>query len=540
LRLDTPGARVGLTTTRIGVAHPAVAGVLVLAATATGWGVAWLDRLAFQGPNVDDYLYTLVSYTIWRPLSGGNLSGMLDSLLHTGANAPLLPLFAAPLSAMGPDVAVLAQLPILLVLCVALFSLARRFTGPLMAWVIAGIVCLSPPVLGWAVMVHMALLATTCSLLVLLFLVKSDWFERTGMSALVGVSFALLAISRSMAPIFILGLVTAIGVMALFVKREMLFGRRLRNAGLACLLAVLAARPWWIINGAAAWRWLVGVGYGASPWAGSTIPVVTRLGWTLRELGLPTTVFLGLGGIVWAVASVRSRGGIGRPSEEREYRALLMVCGIFLAVVLMVLSTTAQEGTAFALPVLVPVILVTLVGAARYSAGRRAIVLGGAILVAISLVGFSTAGQWLPSSIAGVVPKAPFQRAAEAAAGGFVPLASRSASIDREIVSHLNGGSVVVMRDDDLLNSNGIEYEALFLGKSIDVRLLTYNPGVTMTMVDLPASAVVTGRSCAPYDPNVDEAAVETFLRSRAYVVVWKDTISRCNVIRLWQPEGQR
>jgi hypothetical protein len=185
---------------------------LSLVLVAGVWAVAWVVRRHYSSPNVDDYLYSGVALRLWVPLRQMELVAAIRAFLHTGQTAPLVPALGAPLARLGPDGVVLIQLPLLLLLTTFVFAITERVVGATAAFAAASLTALSAPVLSWSLMVHMALAASVCALGVLDCYLQSHGFGRRSASVRVGVWLGLLALSRSMAPVYL----AAIGITVLY------------------------------------------------------------------------------------------------------------------------------------------------------------------------------------------------------------------------------------------------------------------------------------------------------------------------------------
>jgi hypothetical protein len=456
------------------------------------------------------------------------------AFLATGQDAPVLPTLAAPLSGFGPDVAVLVQLPILLALCLVTYLLARRFASPGVAAGAAAVVCLAPPVLAWSLMVHMALLATLAAMAFVLLLLQSGWFERTGVSALVGVCAGMLALSRSMAPVYVAGLAAGVVVVSLTSRGPRLTRRRARNMAIAAAAALLVAGPWWVVSGPAAWQWLSTVKeFGVGPVARKGIPGMDRLAWSLKEAGPATVLFLAVVVGTWAVGGVRRRPGRPGPGAA-GWGELGGVVVISFAAVLVVLGAVASHGTAFDLPVLVPAMLVLILAAARAAGGRRVVAVGGGLLIAASVLAMALPAGVRPAQLATFVGVPTYENDATLAARGVPLPQDRSSALLAALVDAMQGNSVVVFRDDPLVNANGVNHELAVRHRSATVNVPTYAVNVRLTSLDSRPAAVITGTSCYPYHVNVDNDALESSLRGAGYGLVWERRVSDCNVVRLW------
>src|SRR5581483_6552249 len=101
--------------------------VVLLAGAVAAWLPLYLQRRRAHQPNVDDYLYTLVSRQIAH---AGSFSDVIHALLHTGQTAPLVVALSAPLAVHGVDAAAAVELPLLFLLAASAWLLARRWISP--------------------------------------------------------------------------------------------------------------------------------------------------------------------------------------------------------------------------------------------------------------------------------------------------------------------------------------------------------------------------------------------------------------------------
>ena len=404
-----------------------------------------------------------------------------------------------------------------------------------MAGVIAAVLCLLPPILTWSLMVHMALLATLCTMVTVLLLMESRWFERRAISLLIGASVGMLSLSRSMGPLYVGGLGVAVATVSITVKRHDLTGRRLTNMAISLASALLVAGPWWLVSGPAAWRWLTSVKeFSGLPFAGGlqAIPVVGRVMWTLKEEGLATLAFFAalllasMVHILWT-----RRRAVIRPAKH-EWRDLVFMATITFAVVLCVLSTVSSRGTAFDLPAATLTALVAMLAAQRR--GGRVLVLGGVVLATLTVMTVSIPPTGRPPQLTSWVPASPFESDLVQAAGGIPAAEDRPARILMTVVDRISGDSITVFRDDTILNANGLVYELARRGRSVQVQVPTYAVNQRLSRLDTVTDSVLTGSSCYPFHVNVDTGKLEANLRATGYATIWERRISSCNVIVLW------
>jgi hypothetical protein len=499
---------------------------VMLLATAGAWLPLYLQRRGAHQPNVDDYLYTIVSRQLAH---AGSFTDFLHTVLHTGQTAPLVVLLAAPGAVRGVDGAVAVELPLLLLLAGAAWLLARRWVPPWEAALIGFAAAANQAVLGWALMMHFSVAASAFCLLSLAAYLWSDGFRRWGWSALTGVAVGLLLLSRSLAPVYV-------ATFAVVVAFDVIRRRRLHlgQAAITVLLAAAVAGPWWLVSGGTALHYLRTAGYESSSGFTSSgahlslHSLVTRVRWTLAELGTVQAIIL-LAAPLITIARVRRLPGA------------LVVFG-WLLLTLIALATSSNKGTGFGLPLLA--VVITLTGAlllvrqrsktsptgeqstpsrpgfeqekldlrAFLWSGRTLTIIGAVVVTIVVLIvlvwaissnhggrfswPFVTiavllAGAFLafrPLALCGVVLVIglgvgaewsggrsqywlgpPYrQMALQATNGAAVPNID---VVHREVARAIAGRATLLVRDDDLLNANGLGYTALV--EDLPYRLVT-------------------------------------------------------------------
>jgi hypothetical protein len=302
-------------------------------------GLAWvplyLQRRAAHQPDVDDYLYAAVKRNIGQrgPLE------MLHAALHTGHTAPLVPLLAAPFMG-GVDAAVAVELPLLLLLVLGTYLLVRCWVGPAPAGCVALVAGLNQAVLGWSLMLHFSVAASACVVWVFAAYLRSEGLRNWPWTVTAGLAFALLMLSRTMAPVYFVPLLAVIGV-DVIKRRSARWGPALTSAA----VVVVLAGPWWWTSGSIALRYLHSAGYKAS--SGFTqgadftpAGLIHRLTWTLDDLGVIQATILVAALVIAAVAVAVHRKA---PQGMTVVSAWLLLTFLFLA-------TSRNVGTAFGLP----------------------------------------------------------------------------------------------------------------------------------------------------------------------------------------------
>jgi hypothetical protein len=492
---------------------------LMLLATAGAWLPLYVQRRAAHQPNVDDYLYTIHSVGL---ANAGSLTGLLDAVLHTGQFAPLVLLLAAPGALRGVDGAVAVELPLLLLLAGGAWLLARRWVSARQAALIGFAAAANQAVLGWALMLHFSVAASALCLWSLAGYLWSDVFRRRGWSLVTGLSVGLLLLSRSIAPMYVAALVVVIGID--MVRRRRLPSRRavpavlvaLAVAGPWWLVSGGTALDYLTAAGYKASSGFARSGVQLTPSA-----ILERVRWTLSDLGTVQSMIL-IAALVVAVAGRRrapgamlvvgwllltlfglatstNRGtgfalpvvavtvtlagalimarrtlptssptrptpaspagvaaeagtGSGLATRLRVPGALLPVGRLIvrlLILTLLVLATSSNAGTGFGLPLVALTILL---------AGALMTVRPLAALVVIIALGLGFAAEWSGGTSQWWLGPPYRQMALQATNGARAPNID---AIHREIAQAIAGHATLLVRDDDLLNANGLGYTAM-------------------------------------------------------------------------------
>src|SRR5215207_8423157 len=331
-----------------------------LGGVAAVFGIVVILRWQEGFSNVDDYLYAAQTRAYFDALPDPR--ELVDAWRANGSNAPAVPTLALPLAAVGssPHWLVAVQLIPLLVLVASVRTLLETLgVSTRAAWIGAGGIGLLAPVMGYAALAFAAY-------------ARSDRLARRAPALVLGLALGALALTRVMAPVYVLAVAAPIAV-------DVLFGldrARLANAALALLAAAVVAAPWWAVSGETAWDYLVSAGYGESVFTheASRLEIAReRFDWTADESGWLLTGLLALL-LAYSVRSVWRR-----VEGWRLLACLLGACAVGMAA----LATSSNAGTAFALPFVV-LGACAAVGVLRHLAPRlqRAAMAGCAAVVA--------------------------------------------------------------------------------------------------------------------------------------------------------------
>jgi hypothetical protein len=398
------------------------------------------------------------------------------------------------------------------------------------------------------------------------------------------VSVGLLLLSRSLAPVYVAAFAVAVGV-DLLRRRRFCF----RQTALAVLIAGAVAGPWWLVSGGTALHYLTSAGYQRSSGLTnsgahlSLSSIVDRTQWTVGDLGTVQSIFL-LAAPLIALTRIRRMPGA-------------LVVSAWLLLTLVGLATSSNIGTGFGLPILAVAITLggslllgrphpaappvqmdpaengsgihsedsgwrnaaltvvlfavaaaalllvgvavdapgsgvtwALVAAAAILAGtfmrfRPAAIVG---LVVILIVGF--AAEWSGGkSLSWLGP--PYRRMAEQAANGAsVPNID---AVHREVARAIAGGPALLIRDDDLLNGNGLRYAAIVGHLPQTLVSAPFGDAKAGVRELKDADYLIAGASPAPYHDYASVAGLAAARAGWEKVRVWR--LACGNTIDLWQ-----
>jgi hypothetical protein len=378
-----------------------VAGIVVVTVVIH---VVWLAR--FRHGYVtewDESGYLQFSLSDFDALHDEGPWGFVKIVGHRGTFGPLLPAVTAlayPITSRGVFGSLLV-LPLFFAgLVFATFGLARRLVADSWAVVAAFAVAGIPAVTNYTRLFHFALPATACMTAALWALVRSEGLRRVGWIAAAGLFVALTLLSRTMTIAYIPGFALAAGALLLVEAPDLRV--RVRNLAIGAGVVALIAGPWYLRNARSVYDNLVGVGYGEGATVfGHHYPIASWGYWTkelrldLSYLGLPLggALLLCLGGGLWYLLARHRR--LPRPKLPRSAHGVAVLA---LALVVLegylVLTTSRNEGTAFALPWLPALVVLAVVAAASIPARALRLALATALVV-LSIASVASKSGWV-------------------------------------------------------------------------------------------------------------------------------------------------
>ncbi|MEA2972788.1 MAG: hypothetical protein QOG82_1246 [Actinomycetota bacterium] len=362
--------------------------LLVVAAVSVRW--LWLYRHG-QPYDIDESGYLVFALKHHRGLFDAGLGGWWDSVLSPSVQAPLMTAATTPaflVAGPNPIVGMVVPLAFGLVAAAATFLLGRRVGGPRAGWV-AGLLALGAPLLlSYSRSYNFAIAATATLAVALLAFAKSGNLENRGWSAATGIFLGLTALARTMALAFLPAILLAMVVAVVAGPRR---GRRAANAGIAVIVGLAVAFPWYRVNGSRVYDYLTSFGYGSRAQEyGTAEPFFSRAAWRTTGQYVVNSVYLpyllvllvaaAAGGavVVWHIR----RNGIG-PTARDAARSPLMPAAILVAEGLVALTSSQNKGSGFVAP-LIPAMAVGV----AWAVGRvpdlpRRLLTGAAVAVVV-------------------------------------------------------------------------------------------------------------------------------------------------------------
>jgi 4-amino-4-deoxy-L-arabinose transferase-like glycosyltransferase len=319
-----------------------------------------------------------------------------------GGYGPLLPLvtsLAYPFLGRGVFGSLLVVPLFFAGLVGAAFALARQLVSDWWAVVAAIVVAGMPAVIDYSRLFHFALPAAACMTAALWALVRSEGFRRPGWAAAFGLFVALTLLSRTMSVAYIPAFLLAAGTQLLVGHTGLRV--RLRNVAVAAGATALVAGPWYVRNARSVWDGLVGSGYGeSSAQYGPDYPIASWGFWTkelrldLFHLGLLLAVALLLCFTIALAYLLIRRPRLSARLPRSARAAGVLALALVVVEGYLVLTSSRNQGTAFALPWLPALAILGVTAAASIPA--RAVRAGlASALIIISLVTVVSKSGWV-------------------------------------------------------------------------------------------------------------------------------------------------
>ena len=343
--------------------------------------VWWLARFRWGYlTDWDEAGYISITLNDLQGLSDGP-GAFVDAVGHSlGTQPPVVPLSALPLLAVfgrTVDVAQTAMALWSVALVLAGYGLARQLMSARWAALAALCIGTAPVVVDYSRLFHFAVPATVLFTGALWALLRSDGLRATRWVVGAGVLLGLMLTARTMTVSYLPGVALGVGLPLLMTGGER--RTRVRNFALLWAVALGIAALWWVPVWGTVTEYLRSAGYGAEATGYGGQQSLLSLDWWTTELQVVGNYLqLSLALALLACLVAGALFGVRRLGGPGFLLAAVVIEGY------LVLSSTINQGTAFALPWLPALVVLALAAAA--SIRVRPLRLGlAAVLGAVSV-----------------------------------------------------------------------------------------------------------------------------------------------------------
>lgn len=367
--------------------------------------VVWLARFSFgYVTEWDESGYISIALSNSHALSADGPFSLVSTVLEQGVQAPFVPLSAVPFNVLfgsGVDASLLAEPVFFAVLVLATYAIARRLTTPWWALLAALVVATAPVVSDYARIFHFSIPAAGFLVSALWALMKSEGLTRRRWAIACGLLLGLMVLSRSMTIGYLPGFAAA-AALPILLGGE--WRARLVNFALLCASGAALAALWYLPNAESVGSYLLNFGYGAESEAyGAEHSPLSIAYWTREAGAVFDELYFPLGAalalcVIAALVAALVRRERGQPSLERAKAWLLTDAALAAAIVLegyVALTSSKNQGTAFALPWL-PVLVVLVCAATARIQWRSVRIAAVAGLAAVSLLNLTMKSGFVP------------------------------------------------------------------------------------------------------------------------------------------------
>jgi 4-amino-4-deoxy-L-arabinose transferase-like glycosyltransferase len=353
--------------------------------------VLWLIRFRFgQVTGWDESGYMAIAIRNTRALHDGGIASLIGEFERQNVQAPLLPLITVPVNAVfGNEVfqSLIAIQVVAAALTVATFLLARTFLSR--SWSVLAAACVgsTPAVADYSREYVFSIPAALFLSGATWMLIRSDQLRQRRWVVGAGVLTGLMLLSRTMTLSFLPALFVAGVVLAIASNEPEGRRRRVRSLLWAGAALLVVAGSWYLRNVVSVAAYLLNYGYGKNADAfGESHSPASWGYWTkdvrliAQSLYVPLALLVLASAFAALIVVVRSR-----VSVRMVLGSPMFVLGSVLVVGYLALTSSRNEGTGFVLPLLPPLIVLTVGSAARI--GHRPIRHAFALLFAVVSVG---------------------------------------------------------------------------------------------------------------------------------------------------------
>jgi hypothetical protein len=293
-------------------------------------------------------------------------------------------------------------------------------------------------------------------------------------------------------------------------------------------------------------HYLLDAGYSSgSVFTADTSPahtLVARMTRTADETGWMLSAILLLlfiAGVAGAVRTWRRARAVGVDNEAA--RATLL-CAVVTLLGLLLLGTSSNAGTGFALPFVVLMAVVGTAGSSMLLRGQHLAVRGAlAGVITIGLL-LSVVAVFLPNSppvlesrqlwLSGTPVRAQYEQAL----GCRCPLPD-AGRLNERIYALIGSRRVLILRDDAIINPESLRFLGQVRRRPVDLTAQAGGASVLDPAQLKTVAFALAGRTAGPYHA-VDLVGAEALLESNGFHRVFTRRLSASNEVVLWAAPG--
>jgi 4-amino-4-deoxy-L-arabinose transferase-like glycosyltransferase len=363
----------------------------VFLALRVGLDAWWLWEFRSGFPlNTDEVGYLTTAFDDTQALKTGGIAGLWHAFLDNRSQAPLVPLLSVPIQLVfGEEIfpSFFVQTPFLVLLALATYGLASRLANPPLGLLAAVVVTSIPDMTDWARTFHFGVPSAALFTAGTYSLVRAEGFLNPRWALTWGVLLGLTLLARTMTIALIPGQILAAALVVVLASADR--HRRAATFALTLTVGIAIAATWYAQSWRSVAEYLIGFGYGdRSVYYGQAYPILSWARWTARlKTLIDRGFYLPLAALVAATLAAGTITALlrARRVDGAALRAGLQN-GIWISVVVVMcgylaLSSSPNEGTGFALPLLPILVALAMASLARLEWRSARVSLAAAFLM---------------------------------------------------------------------------------------------------------------------------------------------------------------
>ena len=561
-------------------------GALALAAL----NIWWVERYRHGFPfDIDEAGYTTFGIVDYLGFKAGGLHGWWNAIQGQPVFAPLVPALTSLLLLVNPGVmdGFVTLTCFLLILTMAAYGVGEHLVGPRLGALAALVTATLPGTFAFSREYIFALPTAallTCSVYAVL---RSDGMRNRRWAIGAGVAIGLLLLARTMAIVYVPGVMLA-ALLAMIVRRRHDLGKRIFNLALLIVAAIAVAATWYVSSFAAVFQYLTDYGYGTHSkfyghehnlisW-GRVRAVAEHM--ISEDLFVPLALLIGVGLTAMLVVAIRALWppDARRTTLERFARTDVLGVALVFVVGYAGLMSSQNGGDGFTLPLAVLLPPLAVVALRRWPVAVVPAVLALAIITTVNVLSTSTiwaaASRTRSISLPGFAESLPVTKGTPKAVfairlqvpGPEATFADHDTGwlrADRALAGQLtklngpdgNAPVVAFASRNRAINSNTVQLASIaryhqgipFIQLAAEPSDSVYsyiaalkNPTDNVKQIGAgeiapPTALITTSRDAGDFPPLVTQAYVETAARRLGFRRIYALTLPDGRKLRLWR-----